>query len=80
MRCDAVVVVSATAEAQRERVLERPGMTEQKFQALLAKQVPDADKRARADFIVDSGQGFDAARAQVREILNFVGKMQKKRR
>ena len=80
MRCDAVVVVSAPAEAQRERVLARPGMTEQKFQALLAKQVPDADKRARADFIVDSGQGFDAARAQVREILNFVGKMQKKRR
>ena len=77
--CDAVVVVSAPAEVQRQRVFERPGMTEEKFMALAAKQVPDAEKRARADFIVDSGQGFDAARAQVREILAQVAKMEKRR-
>jgi dephospho-CoA kinase len=60
-------------------VLERPGMTEQKFQALAAKQVPDAEKRARADFVVDSGQGLEAAKAQVREILAAVAKMPGKR-
>jgi dephospho-CoA kinase len=74
-RCDAVVVVSASAEMQRARAFERPGMTEAKFQALLAKQMSDAEKRARADFIVDSGQGFEAARAQVREILRKVATM-----
>jgi dephospho-CoA kinase len=78
-RCDAVVVVSAPPPTQRARVLERAGMTEQKFQALLAKQVPDDEKRARADFIVDSGQGFEAARRQVHEILAQVAKMPKKR-
>ena len=78
-RCDAVVVVSAPPGTQRARVLERPGMTEQKFQALAAKQMPDADKRARADFVVDSGQGLEAARAQVREILAAVAKMAPKR-
>lgn len=77
-RCDAVVVVSAPAAVQRERAFSRPGMTEDKFQAILAKQMPDAEKRARADFIVDSGQGFDAARAQVREILARVAKMPKR--
>ncbi len=79
-RCDAVVVVSAPAEVQRERVLKRPGMSEQKFQAILARQVPDAEKRARADFIVDSGQGLEYARAQVRDILRKVAKMPKKER
>jgi dephospho-CoA kinase len=74
-RCDAVVVVSAPAEMQRQRAFERPGMSEEKFQAMLAKQMPDAEKRARADFIVDSGQGFEHARAQVRDILARVGKM-----
>ena len=78
-RVDAVVVVSAPAEAQRARVLARPGMTEEKFAALLAKQVPDAEKRRRADFVVDTGQGFDAARAQVRDILDAVAKMPKRR-
>jgi len=78
-RCDAVVVVSAPPPTQRARVLERAGMTEQKFQALLGKQVPDDEKRARADFIVDSGQGFEAARRQVHEILAQVAKMPKKR-
>jgi dephospho-CoA kinase len=79
-RCDAVVVVSAPAEVQRARALARPGMTEQKFQAILAKQMPDADKRARADFVVDTGQGFDHARGQVREILRKVATMQTRRR
>jgi len=74
-RCDAVVVVSAPAEVQRQRALERPGMTEERLQGLLAKQVPDAEKRARADFVVDSGQGFESARAQVREILKRVATM-----
>lgn len=68
-RVDAVVVVTAPHEVQRKRVLERPGMTEEKLDALLAKQMPDADKRRRADFIVDTGHGLDHARQQVREIL-----------
>jgi len=66
---DAVVVVSAPAELQRARVLERPGMTAEKLDAILAKQTPDADKRARAHFVVDTGQGLDAARAQVAEVI-----------
>jgi len=74
-RCDAVVVVSAPAETQRNRAFERRGMSEEKLKAILAKQMPDAEKRARADFIVDSGQGFDHARAQVRDILARVSKM-----
>jgi dephospho-CoA kinase len=78
-RCDAVVVVSAPADVQRARAFERPGMTEAKFQAILGKQMPDAEKRARADFIVDSGQGLERARAQVRDILAKVGKMPIKR-
>ncbi len=73
--CDAVVVVSAPPEVQRQRALERPGMTEEKFAALLAKQMPDAEKRRRADFIVDSSQSFDHARAQVRDILQAVARM-----
>jgi dephospho-CoA kinase len=78
-RCDAVVVVTAPAEMQRARVFERPGMSEEKLAAITAKQLPDAQKRARADFIVDSGQGFAAARQQVREILAQVAKMPSKR-
>jgi dephospho-CoA kinase len=74
-RCDAVVVVSAPAEIQRARALARPGMTEEKFVSLLAKQMPDAEKRARADFIVDSSQSFDHARAQVHDILKTIAKM-----
>ena len=73
--CDAVVVVSAPAEIQRRRAFERPGMTAEKFAALVAKQIPDAEKRRRADFIVDSSQSFDHARAQVRDILQAVAKM-----
>ena len=74
-RCDAVVVVSAPADMQRARAFERPGMTEEKFAAILAKQTPDAEKRARADFVVDTSKGFEAARAQVRDILKAVAKM-----
>ncbi|RWE03226.1 MAG: dephospho-CoA kinase, partial [Mesorhizobium sp.] len=68
-RVDKVVVVTAPAEVQRARVLERPGMSEEKFAAILAKQVPDAEKRRQADFIVDTGQGFDVARAAVKAII-----------
>ena len=78
-RCDAVVVVSAPAEVQRQRAFERPGMTEAKFQALLAKQTPDAEKRKRADFVVDSSRGFEAAHEQVREILTRVATMPERR-
>ena len=76
-KCDAVVVVSAPAEDQRRRALDRPGMTEQKFAGLLAKQLPDAEKRRRADFIVDSSLGFDHTRAQIRDILRSVATMQR---
>lgn len=78
-RVDAVVVVTAPAEIQRARVLERPGMTVEKLDALLARQLPDAEKRRRADFVVDTSLGFDAARAQVRKILDAAAKMPKRR-
>ncbi|WP_114944163.1 dephospho-CoA kinase [Microvirga calopogonii] len=68
-RCDAVLVVTAPASVQRDRVMARPGMTEEKFRAILAKQMPDADKRARAHFLIDTSRGFDSAEAQVRSIL-----------
>ncbi|MCZ4432684.1 dephospho-CoA kinase [Agrobacterium sp. SOY23] len=72
-RVDKVVVVSCAPEIQRERVLSRPGMTEEKFDMILARQMPDAEKRRRADFIIDSGNGVEAARDQVREILQKLG-------
>jgi dephospho-CoA kinase len=78
-RCDAVVVVSAPADVQRARVFERPGMTDEKYAALSARQMPDADKRRRADFVVDSSRGLDAAQAQVRDILKAVATMPKRR-
>ncbi|WP_210496303.1 dephospho-CoA kinase [Microvirga antarctica] len=68
-RCDAVLVVTAPAAVQAARVLGRNGMTEDKFRAILDKQMPDADKRKRAHFWVDSSRGFDSAEAQVRSIL-----------
>ncbi|MBL0403564.1 dephospho-CoA kinase [Microvirga aerilata] len=67
--CDATLVVTAPAAVQRERVLARPGMTEEKFYAILAKQMPDENKRARAHFLVDTSRGFASAEAQVRSIL-----------
>jgi dephospho-CoA kinase len=67
---DAVAVVSAPEEVQRARVLERPGMTPEKLDAILARQLADADKRARADFVIDTGKGFDLARQQVRAVLS----------
>jgi dephospho-CoA kinase len=79
-RVDAVVVVSAPPEVQRSRVLERPGMTVEKLEAILAKQMPDDEKRRRADFIVDTSRGFEAARAEVRAILDAVATMPKRRR
>ena len=79
-RVDAVVVVSAQPEVQRSRVLERPGMTLEKLEAILARQMPDAEKRRRADFVVDTGRGFEAARAQVRAILDAIATMPKRRR
>jgi dephospho-CoA kinase len=77
--CDAVVVVSAPPDVQRTRAFERPGMTEAKFAAILAKQLPDAEKRRRADFIVDSSKGFDHAGAQVRDILRAMANMPRRR-
>ena len=68
-RCDAVAVVTAPAPIQRERVLARPGMTPERFEALLAKQMPDAEKRRRATFLVHTGEGFPRARADVDAIL-----------
>ncbi len=68
-RVDVIVVVSAPYELQRERVLARPEMTEEKFEEIFAKQVSDADKRAGADYIVESDKGLDHARAQVRDII-----------
>ena len=78
-RVDATVVVSAPAEMQRERVLER-GVSLERLEALLGRQMPDAEKRRRADFVVDSGQGVEHARAQVRQILAAVAKMSTRRK
>lgn len=66
---DKILVVTAPAEAQRARVLARPGMTPERFAAILARQVPDAEKRARADHVIDTGRGFAAARAAVADLV-----------
>jgi dephospho-CoA kinase len=79
-RCDAVVVVSAPAALQRQRAFERPGMTEDKFAAILRQQMPDAEKRRRSDFILDSSQDFAHTRMQIADILRRVAKMPRRRR
>jgi dephospho-CoA kinase len=68
-RVDAVVVVSAPADVQRSRVLARPGMTVDKLDQILARQMADADKRARAHFVVETGQGLEHAATQVASIV-----------
>lgn len=70
---DKVIVVSAPADVQRERVLARPGMTAEKLDAILVRQVPDEEKRARADFVVDTGIDLSTTEAQVRDILSCLG-------
>jgi dephospho-CoA kinase len=74
-RVDAVAVVTAPPNIQRQRVLARPGMTEERFRQILARQMPDAEKRRRAHFVVDTGQGLDHARHQVRDILRALAGM-----
>ena len=71
-KVDAAVVVTAPAAVQRQRVMARPGMTEALFKMILSKQMPDAEKRKRADYIVDTDKGLDAARAQVTDILRKI--------
>ena len=78
-RVDAVVVVTTTAELQRERILARPNMTEEKLQAILARQMPDAEKRKRAHFVVDTSHGLDPVRARIRDILAEAAKMPSRR-
>ena len=68
-----VIVVSARPDLQRERVLSRPGMTEERFQQIVARQLPDEEKRAKADFVVDTSGTLDETRAQVRNILTCLG-------
>jgi dephospho-CoA kinase len=70
---DLVVVVSAGADEQRRRVMERPGMTEERFAAISARQTPDAEKRRRADFVIDTSNSVEQTRAQVRALLNELG-------
>lgn len=69
---DAVVVVSAPADIQAKRVLAREGMTQERLDAILSRQMPDAEKRARADFIIDTGAGLDLAREQVMQVVETV--------
>lgn len=71
-RVDGIVVVTAPAEVQRERVLARDGMTEEKFEAILQRQVPDAQKRSKADYVVDTSKGMDWARQEVAKIVDEV--------
>jgi len=67
---DKIVVVSASAEVQRQRVMSRPDMSTEKFEMILSRQTPDAEKRKRADYVVETDKGLDFARAQVQDIMN----------
>ena len=78
-RVDAVVVVTTSPEVQRERILARDNMTAEKLEAILARQLPDAEKRKRADFIVDTSHGLDPVRERIRDILDEAGKMPRRR-
>src|SRR4030081_1386710 len=78
-RVDAVVVVTTTPELQHQRILARDNMTSEKLDAILARQLPDAEKRERADFVVDASHGLDPVRAQIRDILDQAVKMPQRR-
>jgi dephospho-CoA kinase len=78
-RVDAVVVATTSPELQRERILTRDNMTDEKLDAILARQLPDAEKRKRADFLVDTSHGLEPVRAQIRDILREVAKMPRRR-
>jgi dephospho-CoA kinase len=78
-RVDAVVVVTTTPEIQRQRILLRDNMTHEKLDAILARQLPDAEKRKRADFVVDTSHGLDPVRARIRDILDQAVKMPQRR-
>jgi dephospho-CoA kinase len=78
-RVDAVVVVTTTPELQRQRVMARDNMTGERLDAILARQLPDAEKRRRADFIVDTSHGLDPVRARIRDILDQAAKMPQRR-
>src|SRR6478752_7858785 len=78
-RVDAVVVVTTTPEVQRQRILTRDNMTGEKLEALLARQLPDAEKRKRADFVVDTSHGHDPVRGRIRDILDQAAKMPQRR-
>src|SRR6266851_10499876 len=78
-RVDAVVVVTTTPEAQRQRILGRDNMTGEKLDAILARQLPDAEKRRRADFVVDTSHGLDPVRARIQDILTEAVKMPQRR-
>jgi dephospho-CoA kinase len=78
-RVDAVVVVTTTPEIQRQRILARDNMTAEKLDAILARQLPDAEKRKRADFVVDTSHGLDPVRARIRDILDQAVKMPQRR-
>jgi len=78
-RVDAVVVVTTSPELQRERILARGTMTREALESILARQMPDSDKRQRADFVVDTSHGLEPVRAQIRDILEQVAKMPQRR-